>query len=312
MLRNKQEYDGNEGPKEVMWVFNKEGKFVISDSLFVENNNKQEYKTYDIMKRLFLIASVIMLSVVAYPQHREGTTIHNSNAGGLCQVLSQEQIDTCTKVILTGKLNSEDLRLLRRMAGYKEHDGEKVGKLFYLDLSEVRFISDKKPYLSVDAEKAHLCLYQNDVFTNPQERFSTPTVRGGIYGSHNATDTHVLGTTWGYKKNFALLNLDDTAEVGAHIFYRMTSNEEKGTRFKNLRHIKGHHLENVNGEWIWSSYIRKGQFCYDMFYGCPNLKVVILPKSTDCCNSVWVYKDEIEYYTKYNKDGEEYLVAHGR
>ncbi len=110
------------------------------------------------MKRILLIASVVMLSFVAYAQHRVGTTIHNSNAGELCKVLSQEQIDTCTKVILTGKLNSEDLRLLRRMAGYREHDGEKVGRMFFLDLSEVRFESDKKPYLSVDAEKAHLCL----------------------------------------------------------------------------------------------------------------------------------------------------------
>ena len=46
------------------------------------------------------------------------TIIHNPNAGGLNQFLSQVQIDTCTEVILTGELNSADIRLLRRMAGY--------------------------------------------------------------------------------------------------------------------------------------------------------------------------------------------------
>ena len=250
------------------------------------------------MKRLVLIASVMMLPLMALAQHVVGTTIHNPNAGGLCQVLNQEQIDTCTKVIVTGELNADDLRLLRRMAGYREHDGNKVGRLLYLDLSGVRFKSDKKPYLSVDAEKARLCLYQNEVYTTPEENFSKPSVRGGIYGGHNASNTYVLGTSWGYSKNFALLNLDDNAEVGAHIFYRMTGNEKKGTRFKRLRHIKGHNLKKVDGEWIWSSYIRKGQFCYDMFYGCPNLRVVILPRSGDICNSVWVYRDEIEYYVE--------------
>ena len=262
------------------------------------------------MKRFFLVTSIMILSVVAYAQQKVGTTIHNPNAGCLCQILSQEQIDTCTNMILTGKLNSEDLRLLRRMAGYREQDDEKMGRLVYLDLSGALFTSDKNPYLSVDAEKARLCLYQGDVNSGPRESFSTPSVRGGIYGSHNATDTQVLGD-WSYKENFALLNLDDNAEVEAHNLYRMTSNEKKGTRFRNLRRIKGHHLKNVNGEWIWSSYIRKGQFCYDMFYGCPNLKVVVLPKSCDFCNSVWVYRDEIGYCTKDYKDGKEYLTELG-
>ena len=252
----------------------------------------------DIMKRTISFLVYFIAVICVFAQYEVGTTIHNPNAGELCKVLSQEQIDTCTKVILTGKLNSEDLRLLRRMAGYKEHDGDKVGCLAYLDLSGVRFKSDKNPYLSVDAKRARLCLYQKDVYTSPREDFSKPSVREGMYGSNSVANTHVLGTTWGYRKNFALLNLDDTAEVGAHIYYRMTSNEEKGSRFRKLRHIKGHNLDDVNGVWVWSSYILKGQFCYDMFYGCSNLKVVILSKYVNSCNSVRVYKDEIEYYIK--------------
>ena len=222
------------------------------------------------------------------------TTVHNPNAGGLCQVLSQEQIDTCTNVILTGELNSEDLRLLRRMAGYKEHDGDKVGQLVYLDLSGVRFKSDKKPYLSVNAEKACLCLYQTTFYTNPKQGLKKPSVR-----IHEATESpYILGSSWGYRKNFAFLDLDDTAELETADSYRMTSKKKKGIHFQSLRHIRGHHIKKVNGEWIWSSHIRRGQFCYDMFYGCPNLKAVVLPKSGKCCNRVFVYKDEIDYYSK--------------
>ena len=224
------------------------------------------------------------------------TTIHNPNAGSLCQVLSQEQIDTCTNVILTGELNSEDLRLLRRMAGYKEHDGDKVGHLVYLDLSGVRFKSDKKPYLSVDAEKAHLYLYQKNYYTsNLSDHFETPSVRT----TRNVTGTGLSGgDSWGYKKNFAVLNLNDTVNLYHPSFYEMTSGKRKGVKFHSLRRIKGHHLKKVNGQWLWSSYIRKGRFCPDMFYGCSNLKVVILPDSYKRDPRVWVQDGGIKYYSK--------------
>ena len=240
------------------------------------------------------------------------TIIHNPIAGGLSQVLSQVQIDTCTEVILTGELNSADIRLLRRMAGYKEHEEDKVGKLVYLDLSGVRFKSDKKPYLSVDAEKAHLFLYQDVVYTSPEESFSKPSARGGMYESgHKATQIpYILGSSHGYRKNFALLNLDDTVETVNADSYRMTSKKKKGIHFQSLRNIRGHHVKKVNGEWIWNSHIRKGQFCYDMFYGCPNLKVIVLSISGKCCNRVFVYKDEIEYYTKHYKDGKVYYAKY--
>ena len=222
------------------------------------------------------------------------TTVHNPNAGSLCQVLSQEQIDTCTKIILTGELNSEDLRLLRRMAGYKEHNGDKVGHLVYLDLSGVRFKSDKKPYLTVNAEKARLFLYQDVIYTSPEESFSKRSARGC-----KATEIpYILGSSWGYRKNFALLNFDDSVEVVSADSYRMTSKKQKGIHFQSLRNIRGHHVKKVNGEWIWSSHIRRGQFCYDMFYGCPNLEVVILPESGKCCDRVFVYKDGIDYYSE--------------
>ena len=129
-----------------------------------------------------------------------------------------------------------------------------------------------------------------DFYTNPKEGLLKPSVR-----IHEATETpYILGSFWGYNKNFAFLDLDDTAELETADSYRMTSKKKKGIHFQSLRHIRGHHVKKVNGQWIWSSRIRRGQFCYDMFYGCP----IILPESGKCCNRVFVYKDGIEYFTK--------------
>ena len=243
----------------------------------------------------FAVLGVFAFCTILLTEAR--TTIHNPQAGNLSQVLTQAQIDTCSVLVVNGELNSADLKILRRMAGYKEHEGDEVGRLAYLDLSGARFKSDKKPYLSVDAEKAHLCLYQQMVYPSPQENFSKPSVRDGMYGSPIVSGTPFVIESSGFRDNFALLNLDDTAELGVSKSYRMTSKEKKGFQFKSMRQIKGHHLKNDNGQWVWSSYIRKGQFCYDMFYGCSNLKVVILPKTVICCDRVRVYHDEIAYYT---------------
>ena len=245
----------------------------------------------------FAVLGVFAFCAILFAEARI-TTIQNPYPGGLSRMLNPAERDTCSVLVVSGELNSADLKILRRMAGYMEQEGNRVGRLAYLDLSGARFKSDKNPYLYVDAELAHLCLYQETIYTNLQESFSKPSARGGFYGSNVVTQIpYVLGSSHGYRKNFALLNLDDRAEVEAADSYRMTSRKKKGIHFLSLRHIRGHHLKKVKGEWIWSSHIRKGQFCYDMFYGCPNLKVVILPESGKCCNRVWVYNDGIEYYT---------------
>ena len=57
----------------------------------------------------------LMVAFCAVLSANAVTTINIPKAGGLSQTLSQEQMDTCTMIVLTGELNSEDLRLLRRM-----------------------------------------------------------------------------------------------------------------------------------------------------------------------------------------------------
>ena len=239
----------------------------------------------------FAVLGVFAFCAILFAEARI-TTIQNPYPGGLSRMLNPAERDTCSVLVVSGELNSADLKILRRMAGYMEQEGDKVGRLAYLDLSGARFKSDKKPYLTVNAEKARLFLYQDVIYTSPEESFSKRSARGC-----KATEIpYILGSSWGYRKNFALLNFDDSVEVVSADSYRMTSKKQKGIHFQSLRNIRGHHVKKVNGEWIWSSHIRRGQFCYDMFYGCPNLEVVILPESGKCCDRVFVYKDGIDYY----------------
>lgn len=257
------------------------------------------------MKRLILIASVMILTFCVAFLAEARTTIHNPNAGGLNQVLSQVQIDTCTEVILTGELNSADLRLLRRMAGYKEREEDKVGKLVYLDLSGVLFKSDKKPYLSVDAEKARLFLYQKQVSTNAQSDYDyKPSVKNGGRVGDFATERMgssvpvLLGSSWSYGINYALLDYNGKDYVSNSTSYEVKNQKGGGVRFQSLRHIKGHHLKKVNKRWVWSSHISKGRFCFDMFYGCSRLKTVVLSGNAECCSRVRIHKDGIKYFAK--------------
>ena len=208
----------------------------------------------------FAVLGVFAFCAILFAEARI-TTIHNPYPGGLSRMLNPAERDTCSVLVVSGELNSADLKILRRMAGYMEQEGDKVGRLAYLDLSGARFKSDKNPYLYVDAELAHLYLYQKSYYTsNLTDQYHSPSI-----GSASLSGLEG-GNSWGYRKNFAVLNLYNTTDLYYPTSYRMTSREKKGIRFQSMRHIKGHHLKKVKGEWIWSSHIRKGQFCYDMFY----------------------------------------------
>ncbi|MDD7241533.1 MAG: hypothetical protein SOV28_05670, partial [Bacteroidaceae bacterium] len=91
------------------------------------------------------------------------TTVKVKKAGTLGILLTQAQQDTCTSLAIKGKLNSDDIRILRRMAGYKE-DGCSTGQLHTLNLAEAEFVTDKEPYMVLDAKEAMLAVVANPEF----------------------------------------------------------------------------------------------------------------------------------------------------
>ncbi|MGN1256764.1 MAG: hypothetical protein ACI4UA_06350, partial [Bacteroidaceae bacterium] len=75
-------------------------------------------------------------------------------AGTLGILLTQAQQDTCTSLAIKGKLNSADIRILRRMAGYGT-EGQ-PGRLAVLDLHKARFVKDSEPFMVLDASECRL------------------------------------------------------------------------------------------------------------------------------------------------------------
>ena len=71
--------------------------------------------------------------------------VHIARAGTLRSLLPESEAMTVTRLALTGKMNGEDVRYLRRMLGADDvlTSGERHGVLAYLDISGVQLVSDK-------------------------------------------------------------------------------------------------------------------------------------------------------------------------
>lgn len=82
-------------------------------------------------------------------------TIKVPKPGTLEQIAQEQRLDTCYYLVVEGKLNSSDIRVLRRLAGYAE-DGESLGRLRALDLSQVKFVTDKEPFMELDVVQEKL------------------------------------------------------------------------------------------------------------------------------------------------------------
>ena len=76
-------------------------------------------------------------------------TVTLQKAGTLTEMLTQEQKENCTSLIIKGPLNSSDILLLRHMAGanndkFFQWTG---GALRHLDMSDASIVNDKQPYI---------------------------------------------------------------------------------------------------------------------------------------------------------------------
>lgn len=83
------------------------------------------------------------------------TRVNVPKAGTLAQLLTQAQQDTCTALTLRGEINSKDLRVLRRRAGYQE-GGMSTGQLEHLDLDACRVKGCKTLFVMLDAKEGLL------------------------------------------------------------------------------------------------------------------------------------------------------------
>lgn len=237
-------------------------------------------------------------------------TVSVQTPGTLSSLLTQAQKDTCTQLTVCGKLNSADIRVLRRMGGYKE-EGYSAGRLQTLDLKDAGFVNDKEPYMVLDAVEEQLTIAATAGNISKQMvRMGLPKSTGiDMYSRHFVpnfmqTYTYTLYTSsvTYYKpkyfigkrrNNWPIFNSDisvhdhgsgfssKTAESTRATLCFADSFGEKEWRFmerKKVTHFKGHRLVRQDGRYLLYVSSRKGYLPHDMFCKCRSLRTVIMPR----------------------------------
>lgn len=82
--------------------------------------------------------------------------VHVKNAGQLHTLFTVEELQSITHLRISGKLNGDDIRWLRIMAGAPEkgiEEAERWGNLSHLDMENVVIVRGKKEYLAQKSDK---------------------------------------------------------------------------------------------------------------------------------------------------------------
>lgn len=263
------------------------------------------------MKRI-LIAFICLIFLQS--TNKAQTIIKTKKPGTLEQVLSQEQQDTCRYLAVEGNINSADVRLLRRMAGYKE-DGFRTGKLHIIDLRKCTFITDKNPFMELDAKEE---LLAGAAF--PKK------IRWRSYGENTIGDYNVSSYVTGRIREprkytpiwfLQYCQFDSIAlESNAQIIHRNGTYSEKKVASQGDYHFAkgiteeqwkeinkkyeidqfpGHEIIQQGGRYVMKVHTEKGVFFHDTFYKCPNLKIVMLSEKIRTDSSIFDLSSEITY-----------------
>lgn len=95
----------------------------------------------------------VLLNIVPMKALGKDTTVTLSKAGTLAKSFTATDYATVSKLKVSGPINGDDIRLLRRMAGYVEPQDyfSWKGRLTELDLSDAEIVKDSVPYYEQEA-----------------------------------------------------------------------------------------------------------------------------------------------------------------
>ncbi len=170
--------------------------------------------------------------------------------GTLPQLLSDEEKTNVRSLSIKGKLNNEDVILIRQMAGALEGEGVQVGNLMKLDLSEATFVTDKKSYY----------MSKSAVGYSATAHRTTYKVSSNNRGYYNKTPVN----TKHYSFNFN----------------EMTDKKWKEFCSLGLNKGKGFLFVKDGDKYKILFHTQKGIISRNMFKDCMNLQEIILPKKT--------------------------------
>lgn len=224
------------------------------------------------------------------------TKIIVKKEGTLRSLINNEQFDTITSLSIVGRLNSEDIKLLRQMAGYKETINDRTGRLNTLNLSEAVLCKDKRPYMVLDTSKEPIMLYATarDIPSDMGTKWTLPSHK---YSSGSKT-TYIKNSPAIYDIKYILgMKINDSIPTvkkyhdGVVIVLRkgMSKKERRTLSSHNAIKVRGHRLKYENNRYLYYAYLHHNEYCNDMFYGCPMLQVIRLPEHIEISEIVNTY-----------------------
>lgn len=247
------------------------------------------------------------------------TLVKIKKPGTLEQILSQEQKDTCSFIVIEGKINSADIKVLRQMAGYSE-DSSNTGKLFAIDLRNVKFVTDKNPFMVLDAKNEKIA---GTALPSKIRWWNSAYASGPI-----ETKLISLTATSGSRAQYRILgympfffvnyNKGHAVKIRRHIMYNVdrgwgpteiresvgdfrfkdgiTETQWKEMKDYELNKFIGHKIIKKDRDFFMEVSLKKGKFTHDTFYKCPNLRYVFLPKDIVCVPYIFDYHSQIMYF----------------
>ena len=263
---------------------------------------------------LFLVCIIFLQST-----NKAQTIIKTKKPGTLEQILSQEQKDTCSFIVIEGKINSADIKVLRQMAGYPE-DGSNTGKLFAIDLRKAKFVTDENPFMILNTKNEKIA---GTALPSKIKWWVSSYANGPIDGKLISLTASMGGTaqykTLGYMPFFFI---DYDKEYAVKISRYIMCNVNRGwgpteiresvgdfrfkdgiteTQWKEMKDYEvnkfiGHKIINKDGVFFMEVSLKKGKFTHDTFYKCPNLRYVFLPKDIVCVPYIFDYHSQIMYF----------------
>ena len=224
--------------------------------------------------------------------------------GELLRIVETDSIGSCPDLAVSGKLNSEDIHVLRHLCGYEAdcHKGL-VGKVRQLDMRDASFVTDKRPYMTLnsveDAIYGWAMPYYYSGFQD-QIVISHPGLNGSTTKSWGGAPFYKSSLLIAGRKDLHFQSSYGVKGLQGELVDLSKPVDRKGwkkVRNRWLTRLKAHRLTlDTSGACLLAVSLRKGKASYDMFYKCPTVQTVIMPKGTEFMEGVYVYDLKVKYF----------------
>ena len=244
--------------------------------------------------RLLLPAFLYLQSFYAFCQHP--LKVNVTKAGTLSTLLTKAQQDTCQHLVVTGKLNSADIKALRKMAGEDGH-----GSLHTLDLKDATIVSSDVPYLTIrNAEEKVVPELLNEyvhqtLITGGGGRVPSSEASWYLSDEYLPVEEYYGGNPNPELRHVSFFLLGDTNKKLSERAIHLNMAQWKKMKRQKTK-AKGHLVEpGQDGHFTYFAFTRKKLFSKDMFYLCPNLRLIIIPAKGNLYGGVTIVDDPIRY-----------------